>query len=559
MSSSANKLSGLKASVPRTYSEWYSAASAAHWLDGLPVYPAEEEQVARLLNATDRAPGEVLGVVPPALATATVGAVAVQAAMAGCPPAAFPVVLAAVRAMLDETTDVVGPGFNLEGIQATACSCAPMVIVSPNAALQLGMEYRCAALASEGAVNAPIGRTVRLVMWNIGGGRPGETDMSVIGNPGKYGWSVAEHPLSPWEPLHVSRGLPRIMDAVTMFACDSPHEVALGHEIRSPLEVVTRIANTVCQAGSLNMYWGGQALIVLNLNLARAFAAEGWGRSDIAGCLYELARRTPAECNDFYDAKMMQFFDRPAWSSMLRTVPAVFGPRDLHIVVTGEGEGAAAAVCPGWGAAGGHAMTVPLPSVRKPEPFLGQSEEVSGYIADADPLLSNVAADDALGVRSSIRKARRRPGVPLRVLLFGNYAQADGSAGGVMQWLERHLRMQSSVIDVTWYSSQVPTRREPVESLQRLATLCDAVVLGVGLSGSRSWKIAIDAVQFEKSGLPTVLVVTRGYEEYIGNLARAAAFTDALSMVVIEPTDPPLETGHSLKLVEAILSALQGI
>ena len=266
------------------YRQWREDATQLG--DGLPVYPALAEWVDALLAATSRDAEERLGVVAPALLPATVHAVAVQAAMAGCPPEVFDVALCAVEAMLDETPTAVGPEFNLEGVQATACSCAPLVIVSGPAVTDGGFDFRRRVLASTATANAAVGRTVRLVMTNLGGARPGDTDMSVIGNPAKIGYCVAEHPASPWEPFHAARGLGRVASAVTVFACDSPHEVVLDGA-DGPVAVAERIAATLRQAGSLNMYWGGQALVVVNLVLARALATAGWSRADLAGCLYD--------------------------------------------------------------------------------------------------------------------------------------------------------------------------------------------------------------------------------------------------------------------------------
>ena len=48
--------------------------------------------------------------------------------------------------------------------------------------------------------NAAIGRTLQLVVRNVGGGRPREIDRSVFGNPGKYTFCFAEDEDDPrWE------------------------------------------------------------------------------------------------------------------------------------------------------------------------------------------------------------------------------------------------------------------------------------------------------------------------------------------------------------------------
>ena len=88
------------------------------WTDGLPVVPPTRGAVDAMLATVDRPAGEELGEVPPRLGVATVEAVAVNAVMAGCKPAYFPVVVAAVEAVLE-------PAFNLNGVQATTNAVAP--------------------------------------------------------------------------------------------------------------------------------------------------------------------------------------------------------------------------------------------------------------------------------------------------------------------------------------------------------------------------------------------------------------------------------------------------
>ncbi len=60
------------------------AMFARGWSDGLPLTPPPEERDLRMLDGTSRDPQEVVGVIPPALAPATVEKIAVNAVMAGC-------------------------------------------------------------------------------------------------------------------------------------------------------------------------------------------------------------------------------------------------------------------------------------------------------------------------------------------------------------------------------------------------------------------------------------------------------------------------------------------
>jgi hypothetical protein len=82
------------------------------WSDGLPLVAPTEERVLRMLDGTARDPQEVVGLIPPTLAPATVEKIAINAVMAGCKPEYLPVVLAAVEAVLEE-------GFAMHGVLAT--------------------------------------------------------------------------------------------------------------------------------------------------------------------------------------------------------------------------------------------------------------------------------------------------------------------------------------------------------------------------------------------------------------------------------------------------------
>src|SRR2546428_13965781 len=93
----------------------------------------------------DRAPPERFrGGRPPLWRQATLEKLAVNAVMAGCEPAYFPVVVAAVEAMLE-------PAFNLYGVQATTHPVAPLLIVHgrsrPNSACTAGAAASVPAFA----------------------------------------------------------------------------------------------------------------------------------------------------------------------------------------------------------------------------------------------------------------------------------------------------------------------------------------------------------------------------------------------------------------------------
>src|SRR6516165_3157904 len=161
------------------------AMYARGWSDGLPLVPPTEERVLRTLDGTARDPQEVVGLVPPALAAATVEKIAVNAVMAGCKPEYLPVVLAAVEAVLDES-------FAMHGVLATTMFVGPVVIVNGPVRRRIGMNAKGNALGQGNRANAAIGRALQLVIRNIGEGRPQEVDRATLGNPGKLTHCFAE-------------------------------------------------------------------------------------------------------------------------------------------------------------------------------------------------------------------------------------------------------------------------------------------------------------------------------------------------------------------------------
>ncbi|MGB7948639.1 MAG: hypothetical protein WCH75_13230, partial [Candidatus Binatia bacterium] len=71
------------------------------WTDGLPIIPPTEERVEKMLAAVQRDPLDVIGVVPPRWAPATMEKIAINAVMAGCLPQYMPVLIAAAEALTD--------------------------------------------------------------------------------------------------------------------------------------------------------------------------------------------------------------------------------------------------------------------------------------------------------------------------------------------------------------------------------------------------------------------------------------------------------------------------
>ncbi len=177
--------------------EWYFEQG---WTDGLPVVPPTRGLVDRFVAALGGDPDLVECKVPPRHGSLSREVLAINMVMAGCKPEYAPVVRAAILALTEKA-------FNLNGVQATTHMAAPLLVVNGPIAGAIGMNGSCNAFGSGNRANATIGRALRLVLLNVGGGRPGDLDKSTLGHPGKYTYCVAENEAaSPWAPYHVEKG-----------------------------------------------------------------------------------------------------------------------------------------------------------------------------------------------------------------------------------------------------------------------------------------------------------------------------------------------------------------
>src|SRR5262245_66659312 len=100
----------------------------------------------------------------------------------------------------------------------------PTFVVNGPIARTLNINCKAGCLGSGFRANATIGRALRLVMMNLGGGIPGETDKATFGHPGKYAYLWAEsEDEPPWEHFQCQRG--RRGGEVTSSTCgwERPH------------------------------------------------------------------------------------------------------------------------------------------------------------------------------------------------------------------------------------------------------------------------------------------------------------------------------------------------
>jgi hypothetical protein len=191
-------------------------------------------------------------------------------------------VLTAVEAVAD-------PAFNLDGVQATTHPVAPLIVVNGPLAKRLAINSGYNCFGQGFRANATIGRALRLVLMNIGGGTPGSGDRSTQGSPSKFSYCVAENEdANPWEPLHVELGFPREVSTVTVRGCEAPHNIQ-EHYSNTGIGILQTVAGAMGQAGSNNILGHGFPLLSLGPEHAATIVADGYTKGDIRAYLFEHA------------------------------------------------------------------------------------------------------------------------------------------------------------------------------------------------------------------------------------------------------------------------------
>ena len=296
------------------------------WTDGLPVVAPTLGRVAEALAwAPAAAPDEVLGELDPLKGLATVEKVAANAVMAGCRPEHLPVVLAAVRAIAD-------PSFNLRGVQTTDENVTPLIVVCGPVARAIGMNASFGALGPGWRANAAIGRAVRLVMNNIGGGWPAAVSFAGLGQPGRYTLCLAERTgLSPWPPLHVELGFESDESVVVALRAESVINVTGG------LDDLASVMGTA--ASGFTMLHGGVAAVAIAPFVARELAGEGLDKADVKRRLWRHGRM-PADIwrRTWLHERLIGAHQWPDWVRAAEregAIPAVATPEDLVVLVAG--------------------------------------------------------------------------------------------------------------------------------------------------------------------------------------------------------------------------------
>lgn len=317
---------------------------AQQWSDGLPIVPPTPERVKEMLEQTSLNPYDSIGEFPPTWANTTVEKIAVNAVMAGCKPEYFPVVLTAIRAMLDER-------LNLYAIQATTNPVTPLIVVNGPIAEKLRMNSKANVFGQGNHANLTIGRAVRLCMMNIGGALPGDMDRATQGQPGKISFCIAENEeQNPWNSYHVDLGYSAEQSTVSVFGVAGTHNI-LEQSSTTAQNLLIMVAGSMTPLGINNMTIGGEVLLVFSPEHAKLIEKCGFSKKDVQKFLYDNARVSLSQFPE--ETRKQQLFKRrQKWFSNVPghySVPVVDYMEDIKILVAG-GEGAHTTFMPSFGA-----------------------------------------------------------------------------------------------------------------------------------------------------------------------------------------------------------------
>lgn len=255
------------------------------WSDGLPLVPVSQPLLDRFLATTTRDPGEVIGRMPQTDRTVNVEVAAINAAMAGCLPEYFPVVLAAWDALMRERAAMGG------GWQSTS-GPAPLIVVNGPIRHALGFNTAGGAFGPGFRANATIARAIGLIVRNAFGVRPHELEQATQGLPGRWSMCIAENEEeSPWAPLAADLGVEG--DAVSATLLRTSEYVDNRHTA-SAEQLLGDFADTIGRSGSW-IFTHALAGVVFCPEHAQLLANAGYSRADVAQWLAEHSGRTIAQ------------------------------------------------------------------------------------------------------------------------------------------------------------------------------------------------------------------------------------------------------------------------
>jgi hypothetical protein len=350
------------------------------WSDGLPLVPATEEQVNWILTGTALARDKVVGTgkILPRGGIATVESLAVALAMAGGRPEYLPVLIAAVEAFTITCT-------THGGLNATTCSNVPAIIVNGPMAKQIRLNsgYGLLGPDPQRPANGPIGRAIRIILQDMGGGITGIGTMAIYGANRFTNLVFAEDEAGipkGWTSVAEERGFPKGSNVVT------------NHFPQATINMVGADASTKEVAMEMLNMWSGfmaipsgnyfslprwetgaPGILLVARGTAKGLADLGMSKQDVRQFLWEKARIPYDKAVAYGMGGSYKTYGIPEGQPL----PVSKTPKSLIIVVCGGEQSGHAYFMSNQG----HCVTsaeIKLPAKDKWDALLAQAEKDLG-------------------------------------------------------------------------------------------------------------------------------------------------------------------------------------
>jgi hypothetical protein len=306
-----------------TYEEVNEHFLRNQWSDGLPIVPPTLAKIVEFLEFTDRSPDEVLGIMHPSLAAATVWNVAVNGVMAGCRPEYMPVLLAITEVMAD-------PEYGLKHGGSTP-GWEALIIVNGPIRERLGLDDGQGAQRPGNQANTSIGRFYRLFARNVPRFLPGSTDMATFGQMFRTALAENERACNEigWSPLHVTRGFApgdSVVTIVSVRTTSDPFTTA-GESAERHLDYIVDWVKRMIEPYQSSRGYVETHVLQLTPVVAALLAKAGYSKPDVAAYLMKNAV-VPAH---YYEWSMLQADHHPPGTTLAGLVERGELPAAWHV------------------------------------------------------------------------------------------------------------------------------------------------------------------------------------------------------------------------------------
>jgi hypothetical protein len=224
---------------------------------------------------------------------------------------------------------------------SSTTSMSNLAVVNGPIRNEIGMNCGIGAMGPYNHANVTIGRAYNLLSQNLQGGSvPDESYMGTLGNPFGYSLCFAENEeKSPWQPLHVQKGMKPTDSAVSVFFGARYMQEGYG-----PRETWQEKMRRVLSAGA-----HFPPFVVMDPIVAKLYADRGFDKQKLIQWCADNAR-LPAR--EYWDDQWVQTLLHPLavagvepYATRLKAKPdeivSMFEANEINIAITGgETQGA---------------------------------------------------------------------------------------------------------------------------------------------------------------------------------------------------------------------------